>query len=125
MTQRRLPAKSGVAVILAKGQLIEIINTYGKQVVDTWAFEAHDPTSYLSMEHTRASLLKVTIKIGDTLVTNRRTPILSLVADTSPGVHDLLIAACDSNRYKQASPLSKYAYRGLILLSARGERVSY
>ena len=36
---------------------------------------------------------------GDALVTNRRRPILTLVEDTSPGVHDTLIAACDLFRY--------------------------
>ncbi len=38
--------------------------------------------------------------IGDTLVTNRRRPILTLVADTSGGVHDTLLAACDRYRYE-------------------------
>ncbi|CRG90717.1 hypothetical protein PISL3812_07762 [Talaromyces islandicus] len=98
---RSLPAKSGIAVPLTKGQLIQIINTHGKQVVDTWAIDSCDPASHLSMEHTRASLLKISIGVGDTLVTNNRTPILTLVADTSPGVHDLLIASCDINRYAQ------------------------
>ncbi|OKL64247.1 hypothetical protein UA08_00061 [Talaromyces atroroseus] len=101
MAQQRLPAKSGIAVPLVKGQLIQVINTHGKQVVDTWAFDSQDPSSHLSMEHTRASLLKISIAVGDTLVTNRRTPILTVVEDTSPGVHDLLIAACDSHRYAQ------------------------
>ena len=36
---------------------------------------------------------------GDTMVTNKRRPILTLVEDTSPGVHDTLIAACDRWRY--------------------------
>lgn len=109
-SQQCLPAKTGIAVPLSKGQLIRVINTHGKQVVDTWAFDSQDPTSHLSMEHTRASLLKISIGIGDTLVTNRRTPILTLVADTSPGVHDLLIAACDSHRYAQVSKLSLMGY---------------
>lgn len=39
--------------------------------------------------------------MNDTLVTNLREPILTLVEDTSPGVHDTLVAACDPNRYKQ------------------------
>jgi uncharacterized protein YcgI (DUF1989 family) len=37
---------------------------------------------------------------GDPLVTNHRRPIAELVADTSPGVHDTMIAACDLYRYK-------------------------
>ncbi len=33
------------------------------------------------------------------LATNRRRPILTLVEDTSPGIHDTLMAACDLFRY--------------------------
>jgi uncharacterized protein YcgI (DUF1989 family) len=33
-------------------------------------------------------------------VTNRRRPILTLVEDTSPGIHDTLCAACDRYRYE-------------------------
>jgi uncharacterized protein YcgI (DUF1989 family) len=36
---------------------------------------------------------------GDLVLTNRRRPILSVMADTSPGRHDMLYAACDPARY--------------------------
>jgi uncharacterized protein YcgI (DUF1989 family) len=34
------------------------------------------------------------------LSTNHRRPILTIVEDTSPGIHDTLIAACDLWRYQ-------------------------
>jgi hypothetical protein len=34
------------------------------------------------------------------MYTNRRRPILTIVEDTSPGVHDLLLSACDTERYR-------------------------
>ena len=102
-TLQVLPARTGISVTLAKDQLIEIINTHGKQVVDTWAFESQNLTSHLSMEHTRASLQKLSIAVGDTLLSNNRAPLLTVVADTTPGVHDTLIAACDKTRYEQVS----------------------
>jgi uncharacterized protein YcgI (DUF1989 family) len=34
------------------------------------------------------------------MYTNKRRPILTITADTSPGVHDTIIAACDRYRYK-------------------------
>ena len=46
--------------------------------------------------HTRCISFR---KIGDVLRTNRRRPILTLIEDTSGGVHDTLIAACDRYRY--------------------------
>lgn len=94
-----IPARSGKAALVKAGQRIKIINTHGAQIVDTWAFNPCDPSEYLSMQHTRAYLDKVIPSAGDTLVSNRRRPMLQFVEDTSPGVHDTLIAACDIYRY--------------------------
>ncbi|EAT79990.1 hypothetical protein HBH56_076670 [Parastagonospora nodorum] len=56
---------------------------------------------YMSMCHCRASLLKITPAVGDILVSQKRHPIVKLVEDISPGVHDTLIAACDRWRYSE------------------------
>ena len=95
-----VPARQGRAVRLAEGETITVINTHGTQVCDLWAFSAADPREYLSMEHLRARLSRITPRAGDDLVTNRRRPILHFVEDTSPGVHDTCIAACDHHRYR-------------------------
>jgi uncharacterized protein YcgI (DUF1989 family) len=34
------------------------------------------------------------------MVTNRRRPILKIMEDTAPGIHDTLLAACDRYRYE-------------------------
>jgi uncharacterized protein len=52
------------------------------------------------MEHSRSHLLKVIPKVGDVMRTNRRRPILTFVEDTSGGIHDLLMSACDRYRYE-------------------------
>ncbi|CAA2136826.1 urea carboxylase-associated family protein [Hyphomicrobium sp. ghe19] len=97
---QQLPARQGRAVALKAGQSIRIVNTHGHQVVDTWAFNAQDLSEFLSMEHMRAAIDRISPKPGDKLVTNKRRPILSLEADSSPGVHDTFIAACDIYRYQ-------------------------
>ena len=84
----QIPARKGRAVALKAGQSIRIVNTHGHQVVDTWAFNANDLGEFLSMEHMRAAIDRIRPKPGDALVTNKRRPILTLVEDTSPGVHD-------------------------------------
>lgn len=94
-----VPARQGRAVRVAKGQSIRIINTHGTQVCDTWAFSAANRAEYLSWPHARGWINRVVPVPGDELVTNRRRPILTLLEDTSPGVHDTLIAACDLFRY--------------------------
>jgi uncharacterized protein len=94
-----IPARQGRAVKVAKGGVLKIINTFGHQVVDFWAFDAEDLGVHLSMEHTRASLSRLTPRVGDVLVDNRREPMLEFESDTSSGVHDTVIAACDPARY--------------------------
>jgi uncharacterized protein len=96
-----IPARQGRAFRLRRGQTLRLVNTFGAQVADFWAFSAEDPREHLSMEHVRADLRRLTPRPGDALVTNRRRPILTLAADTSPGVHDTLIACCDVHRYRQ------------------------
>ena len=104
-----IPARSGMAVEVKKGQFIRIINTHGKQVVDTWAFATSDVTECMSMSHSRASTLHISPLVGDTMVTNLRIPILTLIEDTTPGVHDTLIAACDKARYKSLGVVGGHA----------------
>ena len=95
-----IPAKSGKAVHIKNGQSIKIINTHGKQVIDTWAFNANELSEYMSMEHSRTTILKLIPAVGDVLHTNRRNPILTFIEDTSPGIHDAVISACDNERYQ-------------------------
>ena len=96
-----VPARCGVAVRLRPGQRLSVINTHGTQVGDFWAFNAEDLEEYLSLEHVHADLRTIFPKAGDRLVTNRRRPILAFEEDTSPGVHDTVISACDAYRYQQ------------------------
>ncbi len=96
----RVPARNGRAVRLCRGQLVRIINTHGSQVCDTWAFNSADLSEFMSMEHLRAWIDRIVPRVGDPLATNRRRPILTLVSDSSPGVHDTLIAPCDLSRYR-------------------------
>ena len=51
------------------------------------------------MEASRAWFMKLAAALGDSFVTSRRRPILTLVEDTSGGRHDTLMAACDAERY--------------------------
>ncbi len=95
-----IPARHGKAARLAMGQSIRIVNTHGNQVVDTWAFNAADLQEFMSMEHARAYIDRIRPGVGDPIASNHRRPILTLTEDTSPGVHDTLIAACDIWRYR-------------------------
>ncbi|HEX2439702.1 MAG TPA: urea carboxylase-associated family protein [Methylomirabilota bacterium] len=99
MSLRTIPARRGTAARARRGQHVRIVNTHGTQVVDTWAFSAEDVTEWMAMEASRAWFLKLAAALGDSFVTNRRRPILTLVEDTSNTAHDTLMAPCDAQRY--------------------------
>ena len=85
---------------LATGEGIKVINIEGSQVVDLWAFCLSDTREFLSTEHTRSCLQKLIPAAGDSLYSNQRNIILSITEDTSPGIHDMLLSACDQRRYE-------------------------
>jgi uncharacterized protein len=80
---------------------LRVVTIEGSQVVDTWALTLPRLDEWLSMEHTRGLLMTVSPRAGDRLFSDRRRPILRLLEDTSPGIHDTLIPACDQERYTQ------------------------
>src|ERR687895_2131833 len=91
MNLKVIPARHGTAIPLKKGETIEVINTHGNQVLDTWAFNSHDVTEAMSMEHTRSVNSRIYAKAGDMLSSTKRRPIVHFVSDTSPGFHDTLL----------------------------------
>lgn len=97
----RVAPRNGSAVRVKKGQILTIVNTQGTQVCDFWAFVDGNLNEYISMDHLHTSLSSIFPKVGDALVTNFRRPLMTIVEDTSPGVHDTLIACCDHQRYQQ------------------------
>ena len=116
-----IPGGRGKAVRFSRGQHVKVINTHGQQVVDTWTFNADDMGEFTSMEHTRSCLEKMIPAVGDSLFTNKRRPILTVVEDTSPGVHDTTHAACDVDRYRLLGHEGYHDNCGDILKSSLAE----
>src|SRR5262249_39946681 len=79
---------------------VTIAQTEGHQVGDLVAFNAADPTEFLSPSHTRRCLSSIRVTKGSSLFSNHREPIVEIVEDTL-GVHDLLAPACDPYRYRR------------------------
>lgn len=100
MRQLDIAAGRAISVELKQGRSCRVINTFGGQVVDTWAFACADYHEYLSMEHSRSANYKLLFTPGDRLYSNRFQPMLKLVDDTSPGIHDTLHAACSKGSYQ-------------------------
>jgi uncharacterized protein YcgI (DUF1989 family) len=115
-----VPAGAGRAVRVRHGEHVRVIDVEGGQVGDLFAFAAGDPAEHLSASHTRTSTGRLFPLIGEQFVTTLRRPILTLVDDTSPGVHDMLIAACDPARY-QALGVEEHASCAANLHGALGQ----
>lgn len=95
-----MPARQGRSFTLAAQTRFEVRAPQGSQVADCWAFNSADPAEFMSMEHSRLHMGRIYPQPGSVFVTNRRRPILALLADSSGGVHDTLLAACDPERYE-------------------------
>jgi uncharacterized protein len=95
-----VPAAHGAAVSLAAGQLLRLSTPQGKQAADFWAFTP-DTSEWLSPPHTwvRTNFMKP--RQGDVFVSQLRRPILVFARDGARGCHDWLLAACDSQRYRE------------------------
>ncbi|WP_410660084.1 DUF1989 domain-containing protein [Amycolatopsis sp. lyj-112] len=96
-----VPPGTGRAVRVAAGDLVRVIDVAGGQVGDLFAFAdgVGELTEHHSAAHTRALVDRLFPAVGESFATDRRRPVLTLVEDTSPGEHDMLIPACDPARY--------------------------
>lgn len=104
-----IPAGEGRAVLVDTGQRVKIIDVEGQQVGDVFAFTREDLWEYHSASHTRAHVNRLFPAVGEQFVTSQRRPILTLVEDSSPGRHDMLIAACDAARYAELGAAPEHA----------------
>jgi uncharacterized protein YcgI (DUF1989 family) len=95
-----VPAQSGVAVRVGSGELVRVVDVEGRQVGDLWAIDAADPFRWLSVSHTRDRCERLFPEMGGQFCDQYGEPILELVADTSPGLHDTLFPPCDRWLYE-------------------------
>lgn len=104
-----VPARTGIAFEVRKGDLMRFTDLQGSQPIDFWAFNKKDIYEFLSCEHTKPSIERLYPGKGDAAYTNHRRPIVTLVEDNSPGQHDMQFAACDKWRYKELGVTGKHA----------------
>jgi uncharacterized protein YcgI (DUF1989 family) len=94
-----VPPASARAVRLGVGDTIAVIDVEGSQVGDLVAFFADEPRERLSQGFTRLMLNRVSLHVGDQLLSCTTLPMLTLVEDTV-GVHDLLFPPCNTRMYE-------------------------
>lgn len=96
-----IPARTGAGFRLAAGEYVQVLDVSGSQCADFFAFDGEDRREYLSAEHTRVAVDRLFPQVGQSFFSNRRRPLLQFEEDRSPGIHDMLFAACDPARYEQ------------------------
>lgn len=90
---------SGCAVGAQRGERVKVVDVEGRQVADMWAVDVADHGRWLSPGHTRDRCERLFPAVGEDFRDQHGEPILRLVSDTSPGVHDMLFPACDAAMY--------------------------
>src|SRR3954453_23150611 len=93
-----IPAREARAWRLKAGASFRVIDVEGRQVGDLWAFNEADRAEYHNAPHTRVECGRLFPRAGHEFWSNRRRPILTRVADDSPALHDMLMAACHPER---------------------------
>ena len=99
VTEVLIPGGEGRSFRVPKGALLEIVDVEGQQVADFISIFENDTKEWLSATHTRSTLLRLNLRIGDRLQTNWRREMYEVVAD-EVGIHDLITSMCDSRRYR-------------------------
>jgi uncharacterized protein YcgI (DUF1989 family) len=95
-----VPPQSGRAIAVPRGAQISIVDVGGHQVGDLWAIDATDHTRWLSASHTRDRCERLFPAMYEQFRDQSGDPILTLAADTSPGIHDMLFPPCDRALYE-------------------------
>ena len=116
-----IAAGRGQAFRVATGERIRIGLPEGPQVADLFAFATPGLAEMLSTAHTRSCVERLAPPVGEAFHSNRRRPMLRIVEDTSPGVHDLLLAACDQERYTLLGHPAPHRNCAANLVEALGE----
>lgn len=102
----QIPARSGVAFVLAAGQTLTVIDPRGEQVADLLAYNANDIGEVVSSGRTLDYAETVYLTTGDLLYSNRSRPMIEIVSD-SVGRHDFLLTPCSYDTFRHFYPSLK------------------
>ena len=107
---KRIMPRTGVAIELAEGDILTVIDPEGGQVSDLLAVSRSDPREFLSNGRTFDYEESIKLKTGSQLWSNRSNPMLTIIEDTV-GTHDFLLTPCSKATFKHFYP-DKPVHRG-------------
>ena len=98
---KRIMPRTGVAIELAEGDILTVIDPEGGQVSDLLAVSRSDPREFLSNGRTFDYEESIKLKTGSQLWSNRSNPMLTIIEDTV-GTHDFLLTPCSKATNKSS-----------------------
>ncbi len=96
---QRIPAQSGTAFILRKGQTLRVMDPLGEQVSDLFAFDLNDRRSSLSSGRSIDYAAKLWLSTGDKLYSNDSQVMFTIVRDTVKR-HDFTLTPCSQEMFE-------------------------
>jgi len=118
-----IPPQSGRAFRVKRGERIRITDVKGQQVADLFAFSTAGALDWLSASQTRDIAERLFPKVGGVFYSARAVPMLTFVANNSPGPHDMLFPACDAGLYARAGLPGHPNCRDNLMQALRGEGI--
>lgn len=103
-----VPAQSGIAVELRRGQRLTVVDLYGSQVADVVTYARDDVREHFSPGRTIDYAESIALTVGNTLYSNRSNPMLVIVTD-DVGRHDCLLSPCSERMFELLR--SEYGHR--------------
>jgi uncharacterized protein YcgI (DUF1989 family) len=99
-TRQRIPAQSGTAFVLRRGDVLHVFDPQGEQVADLFAFALEDPACALSSGRSLDYASKLFLSVGDLLYANDSSVMFTIVADTV-GRHDFTLTPCSQEMFEK------------------------
>ena len=94
-----IPARSGTAFRLNRGERLTVIDIEGEQVSDLVAFNVADVGEAISSGRSLDYASKLYLTTGDAIYSNRSNVMLRIVED-QVGRHDFLLTPCSKETFK-------------------------
>ena len=95
----RIPPQSGVAFRLRRSEVLRVIDPFGEQVSDLFAFKDGDSSCSLSSGRSIDYASKLFLSTGDVLYANDSRRMFTILADTV-GRHDFLLTPCSQEMFE-------------------------
>jgi uncharacterized protein YcgI (DUF1989 family) len=95
-----IPGYQGRAVEVRNGDRVRITDVEGCQIGDLFLIARDDPMEIFSPALTRLVNFTPFPRVGESFISSRRRPMVTLIADASPGRHDMTFAPCDPDFYR-------------------------